>query len=158
MEFPFSPTNRLDLLNMVNTINLLVQVGLIVLLFKLYSPNLVYIGLAYLIGAVMAFGATVFFSHKIDPYLKVNIKDFRKSKVKGIMETGGWIIINEIGSLLFLEIDMIVVNKLFGAVAGGEYSIVLTWSALLRAIAAMLIGVLTPMILAYYAKERIEEL
>ena len=102
--------NRLDLLNMINAINILVQVGLIVLLFKLDSPSLVYIGLAYLIAAIVAFAVTVFFSHKINPHLKVNIKDFRRSKVKEIMGMGGWVIINQIGSLLFLQIDLIVVN------------------------------------------------
>lgn len=150
--------NRLDLQNIVNSINIIVQVGLIIILFKFDSPNLIYIGLAYLIGATAAFAVTVFFSHKINPHLKVNIKDFRRSKVKEIMEMGGWVIIDQIGALLFLQIDLIVVNKLFGAAAGGEYAIVLTWSALLRTIAGMLVGVLTPVILTYYAKERIEEL
>lgn len=150
--------NRLDLQNIVNSINILVQVGLIILLFKLYSPNLAYIGLAYLIGAIVAFAVTVFFSRKINPYLKVDLKDFRRSKVKEITEMGGWVIINQIGSLLFLQIDLIVVNKLFGAVAGGEYSIALTWSTLLRTIAGMLVGVLTPVILTYYAKGRTDEL
>jgi O-antigen/teichoic acid export membrane protein len=50
------------------------------------------------------------------------------------------------------------VNKLFGTVAGGEYSVVLTWSMMLRTIAGMLVGVLTPVILTYYAKEKIDEL
>jgi len=150
--------NRLDLQNMVNTVNILIQVGLIVLLFKLYSPNLVYIGLAYLIGAIIAFILTIIFSRKINPNLKVSIKDFRRSKVNEITAMGGWVIINQIGSLLFLQIDLIVVNKLFGTVAGGEYSIVLTWSIMLRTVAGMLVGVLTPVILTYYAKGRIDEL
>lgn len=150
--------NRLDLQNLINAVNILVQVGLIILLFKLYSPNLVYIGLAYLIGAAVALILTIVFSRKINPYLKVNIKDFRRSKVNEIMEMGGWIIINQIGALLFLQIDLIVVNKLFGTVAGGEYSVVLTWSMMLRTIAGMLMGVLTPVILTYYAKGRIDEL
>ena len=150
--------NRLDLQNLINAVNILVQVGLIILLFRLYSPNLVYIGLAYLIGAAVAFILTIVFSRKINPHLKVNIKDFRRSKVNEITGMGGWVIINQIGSLLFLQIDLIVVNKLFGTVAGGEYSIVLTWSMMLRTIAGMLVGVLTPVILTYYAKERIDEL
>ncbi|AKB63329.1 lipopolysaccharide biosynthesis protein [Methanosarcina mazei] len=150
--------NRLDLQNLVNAVNILVQVGLIILLFRFYSPSLVYIGLAYLIGASVAFILTIVFSRKINPYLKVNIKDFRRSKVNEITGMGGWVIINQIGSLLFLQIDLIVVNKLFGAVAGGEYSVVLTWSMMLRTIAGMLVGVLTPIILTYYAKERIDEL
>ena len=150
--------NRLDLQNLVNAVNILVQVGLIILLFKLYTPNLVYIGLAYLIGAASAFILTIVFSRKINPHLKVNIKDFRRSKVNEITGMGGWVIINQIGSLLFLQIDLIVVNKLFGTVAGGEYSVVLTWSMMLRTIAGMLVGVLTPVILTYYAKEKIDEL
>lgn len=150
--------NRLDLQNLVNAVNIIVQVGLIVILFKLYSPNLVYIGLAYLMGAVAALILTIIFSRKINPHLKVNIKDFRRSKVNEITVMGGWVIINQIGSLLFLQIDLIVVNKLFGTVAGGEYSVVLTWSMMLRTIAGMLVGVLTPVTLTYYAKGRINEL
>jgi len=150
--------NRLDLQNLVNAVNILVQVGLIILLFRFYSPSLVYIGLAYLIGAAAAFVLTIVFSRKINPHLKVNIKDFRRSKVNEITGMGGWVIINQIGTLLFLQIDLIVVNKLFGTVAGGEYSVVLTWSMLLRTIAGMLVGVLTPVILTYYAKKRIDEL
>lgn len=150
--------NRLDLQNLVNAVNILVQVGLIILLFRFYSPSLVYIGLAYLIGAATAFILTIVFSRKINPHLKVNIKDFRRSKVNEITGMGGWVIINQIGTLLFLQIDLIVVNKLFGTVAGGEYSVVLTWSMLLRTIAGMLVGVLTPVILTYYAKKRIDEL
>lgn len=150
--------NRLDLQNLINIINIIIQVGLIVLLFKLYSPSLVYIGLAYLIGAAIAFTVTILLSRKINPHLKINIRDLRISMVKEITGTSVWVIINQIGSLLFLQIDLIVVNKLFGTAAGGEYSIALTWSMLLRTIAGMLVGILTPIILTYYAKERIDEL
>ena len=150
--------NRLDLLNIINAINILVQVGLIILLFKLDSPNLAYIGLAYLIAAIVAFVLTIFFSHKINPHFKVNTKDFCRSKANEILEMGGWVIISQMGSLLFLQIDLIVVNKLFGTLAGGEYSIAFMWSSVLRTIAGMLISTLTPVILTYYIRDKIEEL
>ena len=146
--------NRLDLQNIINIVNTLVQVGMIILLFNIFTPSLAYIGGAYLIGAISASAVTIFFSRKINNHLKINIRDFHKSKVKEIMEMGGWVIINQIGSLLFLQIDLIVVNKLFGTLAGGEYSIVLMWSMLLRTIAGMLVGVLTPVILTYYAMDK----
>jgi O-antigen/teichoic acid export membrane protein len=69
---------------------------------------------------------------------------------------GGWLFINQIGTLLFLQIDLIVVNILFGATSAGEYAIVLTWGNQLRAIAGVLGGVLTPMILTFYAREHTE--
>ncbi|MCC4765385.1 oligosaccharide flippase family protein [Methanosarcina sp. DH1] len=150
--------NRLDLQNLVNAVNIIVQTSLIVILFKLYSPNLVYIGLAYLIGAIAALVLSIFFSRKINPHLKVNVKDFCRSKVNEITSMGGWVIIDQIGSLLYLQIDLIVVNKLFGTIAGGEYSVVLTWSTMLRAVAGMLVGVITPIIYTYYATGRINEL
>lgn len=150
--------NRLDLQNIVNAVNIIVQTGLIVILFKLDSPNLVYIGLAYFIGAASALILSIIFSRKINPHLKISVNDFSMSKVNELMSMGGWFIIDRIGSLLFLQIDLIVVNRLFGTAAGGEYSVVLTWSMMLRTVAGLLVGVFTPITLTYYAKDRINEL
>jgi membrane protein EpsK len=71
---------------------------------------------------------------------------------------GWWVIVNQVGSLLFLSIDLIVVNLIFGATMGGEYAIALQWVVLLRAIAGTLSGLLTPIVLTYYAKEQTETL
>lgn len=150
--------NRIDLQNVTYSINVVLQSGLIVIFFLLFSPNLKYIGYSYLISAIVTLFITIIFSKKVNPYLKVNIHDFKMSQVKDLGLTGGWIIIDQIGTLLLFEIDIILVNKLFGAVAGGEYSIVLMWNALIRTIAGMLAGVLTPVILTYYAHKKTEGL
>lgn len=150
--------NRLDLQNIIDSINLLVQVTLIIILFSIFSPKLSYIGLSYLLGASVAAIVTFFFSKKVNPHLKIKIKDFKASNLRNITETGGWITITQIGALLYLQIDLIVVNKIFGTAAGGEYSIVLMWSILIRGIAGILAGVLTPVILSHYANDKIEEI
>lgn len=150
--------NRLDLQNLVNAINLLVQVSTIILLFRFCSPRLDYIGIAYFIATLSSVIIEIVFSRKINPNLKVNHKDFRRSMVKTITETSTWVILDQIGALLFLQIDLIVVNKLFGTVAGGEYSLVLMWSMFLRSTAGTLVGILTPVIITYYAKGKLEEM
>lgn len=150
--------NRLDLQNIVNSVNIIIQVLLIVISFSLYSPKLSYIGYSYFIAAIATFFLTLVFSKKVNPHFKVNVHDFRISKVKDLGITGGWITIDQMGTLLLFQIDIIVVNKLFGTVAGGEYSIILMWSTLIRSAAAMLAGVLTPVILTCYAKKKFEEL
>lgn len=150
--------NRLDLQNIINSINLVLQVIFIIILFSFYSPKLSYIGYSYLIAAVIALLITILFSKKVNPYFKVNIQDFKSSRLRELMGTGGWITIDQIGSLLLFQMDIILVNKLFGTVAGGEYSIVLMWNSLIRTIAGMLSGVLTPVILTYYAQTKFEEL
>jgi membrane protein EpsK len=150
--------NRLDLQNIINSVNLVLQVIFIIISFSLHSPKLSYIGYSYLVAAVFAFLITILFSRKVNPHFKVKFQDFKSSRLKELMGTGGWITIDQIGSLLLFQMDIILVNKLFGTVAGGEYSIVLMWSALIRTIAGMLAGVLTPVILTYYAQKKFEEL
>ncbi len=71
---------------------------------------------------------------------------------------GGWVIVDKIGSLFLFQIDLIVVNLLFGATAAGEYAIALQWRILLQTIAGTISGVLVPTILTYYAQNQIETL
>lgn len=150
--------NRLDLQNIITSLNSILQLLIIIILFNLYSPRLSFIGYSYLLAAVVTLFITIIFSKKVNPHLKVDIHSFRMSQVKELSITGGWIIIDQIGTLLLLQMDLILVNKLFGVVAGGEYSIALTWSTLIMSLASMFAGILTPVILTYYAKEKFEEM
>lgn len=150
--------NRLDLQNIVNISNVLVQVGLIVLFFTLFGPSLVLVGLAYLGGAVVSSCISIIFAKRVCPNLRVSLHSFDRRRVKSLCGMGWWVVVNQIGSLLFLQVDLIVVNMIFGADAGGEYAIALQWVVLLRAVAGTLSGVLTPMVLTYYAQNRTETL
>lgn len=150
--------NRLDLQNFVNLVNLLVQTGLIVLLFALFGPDLALIGVAHLTGSAVASGLSIILAKRICPYLIVSICSFDRTKIRDLCEMGWWVAINQIGSLLFLSIDLMVVNLLFGATSAGQYAIALQWVILLRAVAEVLSGVLTPTIVSYYAHGQIEAL
>jgi membrane protein EpsK len=150
--------NRLDLLNLVNVVNVVVQVILIVSFFSLLGPSLAFVGLAFLIGAITASAIAILLSRRINPHLKIGIADFDRSRMRDLTGMGWWVIVNQVGSLLFLSIDLIVVNLIFGATMGGEYAIALQWVVLLRAIAGTLSGLLTPIVLTYYAKEQTETL
>jgi membrane protein EpsK len=148
--------NRLDYMNLVNIVNFLVQVGLIVLLFSLKGPSLEFVGIAYISGAIIASVIAVILAKRVCPHLYLSIGSFDRSKVRDLGNMGGWVFINQIGALLFLQIDLIVVNILFGATISGEYSIPLQLGNQLRTIAGVFAGVLTPIILTFYAKEHIE--
>lgn len=150
--------NRLDLLNIVNIVNLTVQVLLIVTFFSIFGSSLALVGIAYFIGGVTAAILAILLSRWINPHLRINIHHFDRSRLKDLTGMGWWVIINQFGSVLFLNIDLLVVNLLFGATKGAEYAIALQWVVLLRAIAATLAGVLTPFVLTYYAKEQTENL
>jgi len=150
--------NRLDLQNLVNLVNLLVQTGLIIFLFALFGPDLSFVGAAYLAGAVVASWVSIILARRICPNLIVSIQSFDCNKVMDLSKMGGWVAIDQLGSLLFFSIDLIVVNFLFGAKSAGEYAIAFQWVILLRAVAGVISGVLTPMIITYYALGQTETL
>jgi membrane protein EpsK len=145
--------NRLDFMNVVNIVNYLVYVGMIILLFWQNGASLIYVGGANLGGAIIASIVAIILAKRVCPHLHLCIGSFDRTRVKDLGNMGGWVLINQIGSLLFLQIDLIVVNIIFGAISAGEYSIVLQWGNQLRSIAVVFAGVLTPMILTYYARE-----
>lgn len=150
--------NRLDLQNLVNLTNLIIQTGLIILFFTLIDPDLALVGGAHLIGAVVASGVAIILAQRVCPHLRISVSSFDRGRVRDLCGMGWWVVVNNIGALLFLQIDLIVVNLLFGATSSGEYAVALQWVILLRAIAAVFSGNLTPIILSCYARKQTETL
>jgi membrane protein EpsK len=64
---------------------------------------------------------------------------------------GGWMVIDQTGTLLFLNVDLIIANKFLGSIAAGEYGSILLFSSLLRGFAATVSTVLGPNVVAKYA-------
>ena len=150
--------NRLDLLNLLNILVVIIQVSLIVVLFTTFSPQLGFIGFAYLVSSVVFLSGAIVLSKRINPHLRMDIHDFDRLRLRELTLMGWWAVVDMIGSLFFLQIDLIAVNLLFGATAAGEYAVVFVWATLLRGIAWTLAGVLSPMILTYYAKGNIDQI
>lgn len=144
--------SRFDLQNLVLASNLIVRVLLVVALFVLIAPSLEAVGLATFVAALASFGAAWFVWRRLTPELRVAPAAFDLDHLRTISGTSIWFFINQVGTLLFLNIDLVVVNILLGAEAGGRYGIVLQWPLLLRTLATTVSSVLTPTILALYAK------
>jgi len=144
--------NRLDLRNLVDISNSLVRTLLIVFFFIFLSPSLVFVGIATLFGGLISLLLGYFFFKKLTPLLKISRRYYDQMRLKEITSMGGWLIVSQIGSLLFLQIDLIVANIFLGAHDAGKYGAILQWSVLLRSMAGIIAGVLTPIILINYAK------
>lgn len=150
--------NRLDLINIVNTVNLLVQYGFVILFFSVIKPNLALVGAASFLGAVVASVLAMILAKRICPEIRFSLRCFDCRKVIELSRTGWWLIVDRIGSMLFLQVDLLLVNRFFGARMGGEYAIALQWAILIRSFAIMMAGVLTPTILIYYTRKETERM
>jgi len=144
--------NRLDYRNLVNVINLVTQLVLVVIFFKIFSPSLVYVGISYFAAALISLFVAYYLSRKVCPDLKISMSSYSLTKFREIGGIAFWVVIDAIGFMLNANIALVVVNRLFGNVAGSEYSLVILWSTLLYGISSLLTNAITPMIFNYYSK------
>ena len=150
--------NRLDLRNLILLSNILSCTFFTVFFFSVFTANLFFVSVSTVLGAVIATGASWYYWKKLTPDLSLSVSFFDKTRLQDLLTMGGWMIVNHVGTLLFLQIDLVVVNCFFGPVAGGEYATVLQWNTLIRAMSGVLAGVLGPTLMIQYAQNRYREL
>lgn len=143
--------NRFDLSNTVNIVANIVRVASVVVLFALFTPAVWHIGMGMLISAFLTLIGGITIWRYLTPMLHIRPRMFSLTTLRQLTKTGGWIVVNQVGTLLYLSIDLIAINKVIGAEAGGQYGAVMQWSTLLRGIAGMIAGVFAPTVIALYA-------
>ena len=145
--------NRFDLSNAVNIVTNIVRVAVVVLLFRMLAPASVWhVGVGMVVSGIVGIIGAMMIWRYLTPMLHIIPKMFNKVTLVQLTSTGGWLVITQIGTLLFLSIDLIVVNRLLGDKAVGNYGAVMYWSSLLRSIAGVVAGVFAPTVIALYAR------
>lgn len=144
-------SNRLDLINIINMINIIVQISAIIILFTILTPSLIIIGFSYLLGAIVAMVVTLLFYVWMNDKLSIKYNCYDGTRFREMARMGSWIIISDIGALLLVNIDLIIVNYLYGNTIGGEYAIAYQWVGLMRGLASTFISILGPIVLIAYA-------
>jgi membrane protein EpsK len=71
---------------------------------------------------------------------------------------GAWAVINFAGALLYLQIDLLVINRILGPEAGGRYAALAQWSFLIRSLGGTVAAVMGPTVLHLYARGDHDEL
>ena len=143
--------NRLDLQNIVKVIGQMSRVGIVILFFSIGIPRLWHVGIGILGATVIGFWGYVLLWSRLTPELRVRPSNFDRSRVRDLFGIGSWVMIDQMGTLLLLNAELIMVNILLGAKDAGRYGCVLQLSILLRTLAGTVAGVLTPAIHAKYA-------
>lgn len=150
--------NRFDLQNLINISGVLSKIFLVVVFFTIFSPKLWQVNLGIFSAAVVTFIASLKIGSFLLPNQEIRFKAFDYSMFKKISATGIWVLIAQFGTILLLSIDLLVANKLFGPQLSGQYASVMQWSLLLRNFAIVVAGIFGPTILAYYARNEMDQL
>jgi membrane protein EpsK len=144
--------NRLDLMQWANILRALVRVLTIVAIFTLDAPSLTAVGIGSLAGGAVAFLFAVTMWRRLTPFLSIRPQDFDRSRLRPLTSMGGWLMVNQVGFLLFSKVDLVLVNKFLGAAASGEYAVVLQLTNLVKSLMATVAGVLGPVVMLHYSR------
>lgn len=155
---PIYANNRLDISRCIDISRYLLRVIGIVAFFMVFGPALRYVGYVYLIISFFVFVTQIVIAKRLVPGLRLGVRHYDRSKIRPLMGMGGWLLVNQVGSLLFLQMDVWVCNRFVGPEAAGEYAAVLQWPTLIRHGGAIISSVVAPMVMIYYARSEIEPL
>jgi membrane protein EpsK len=150
--------HRFDLRFLVNFLALAIQIGTVIILFEFFTPNLWQAGIGIFFYSITFLIGHGLLWRKLTPKLTILFRAFNTRSLKDMLSFSAWVAINQAGSLLFLNIDLIVANLLFGATLGGKYGAVIIFPIILRTLAGTVLGVLSPIIVTLYANNDIQKL
>jgi len=151
-------TNRFEIRSMIEASAVLLRAGLILLSFRLWAPALWQVGVIFPAVALFILFADVVACRVLVPSLRLSVSYLDPGKLSDLWSTGQWLLVSQLGNLLFLNIDLVLINILLGPVASGSYAPLLQWVVLLRTLMSLVAGTLSPPIVVRYASRDIEGL
>jgi len=137
-------THRFYLLNSVKIVSRLGLIAIVAGCFVLLQPSLIFVGLGYLGMATILLFSMVILTRRLTPELSIGRRYIRWKALREVSGMGAWIVIDQVGSLLYLNTDLIVINLLLGTEPVGYYAPVLQLVLLLRVYAPALESVFAP--------------
>ncbi len=150
--------NRFDIKNVISALETFWKVIVVVLVFRVYGKNLGYVGIGTACAALSTTTLNILCWRKLTPYLKVSSQNFKFSLVRQLSAIGGWTALNQIGGILFLSMDLVVLNLVLGSKAAGIYGALQTWSMVIRTMAGYMSNTFGAMFVKLFADQDIEAL
>jgi membrane protein EpsK len=136
--------NRLDLLSGASLARTICFLAAIVALFSIVPASLTTYGAAMLGGSMLI----CFLHARIHKYLLPGIEIskhwYDRKILKGIVSLGGWMTVNQIGALLFLQTDLLVANRMLGVTMAGQLAAISVIPLQLRVLAGLFSGLFGP--------------
>ena len=150
--------NRIDLMNTVKITQVALQIVLILVFFSFVSDSVGFVGLAYLLAAVVYAVFGYLMARHVCPDLRVRRGMFDKTRFREIATVGGWGLVNSLGNLLFIQASLLIVNLLMGAEQGGYFGTIVTLISAVSALVDTLASIFAPIIYQLYSEGRVEKM
>ncbi|MGX1743791.1 lipopolysaccharide biosynthesis protein [Bosea sp. NPDC055353] len=144
-------THRFDIRNAIRSAVALSRVGIVALCFYVWPASLMHVGLGMFASALLGLGGCVIAWHRLTPQLRLRLTDVDSHHFRPLLNIGAWSAVNTAGMLLLMQVDLIIVNALFGSTMTGRYGALLAFAVLMHTLAEVVTPIFSPMIMARYA-------
>lgn len=150
--------NRLELSSIRQIIGNILRAVLIMLLFGCFPAHLWYFGISGVIITLFVSITDFKFCKYLTPEFRLSHHNYDWSKVKELLKSGVWNMINRLGGIMGQGFDMVIANVCISATAMGVFSITKSIPVLLLGFFGMIAGVFAPLFTQLWAQHRKEEL
>lgn len=144
-------THRFDLRNLVRSFTAISRVAVVVVAFRIWSPSLWPVAAGFVLSACIGLTGDVLVWKKLAPELHVAWRDVDRHRFRALFGLSSWATIDQLGFLLLTQVNLVIVNAMFGAATTGRYGALLLLSGLIAMMTASLSEVIRPAIMARYA-------
>ena len=149
--------NRLDLDEFVNISRTALRATLYLAAFSFLEPALRWVGYIELVVSLYALVCQIAIWHRITPFLRLQLSKISLGKIRPIIAMSLWGIVDTIGALLFLRVNVWLANRFISAEAGGDYGAIQQWDLLFRNAAGVVAMVISPMVVICYAQKQFDK-
>jgi O-antigen/teichoic acid export membrane protein len=146
--------HRFDLMNSVKISGRLLRVALLVVCFA----SLEYVGWSYCVMGVTLLAGSMWLKSRLAPQLHIRLSSYRWTAFREMAPMGGWMTVNQIGALLYLSTQLVVINILLGSEEGGRYGPLVLLVSLLSMLGSAVANVFTPIAYEYIAQKQMDAL
>lgn len=151
--------NRIDISSFWSMITEFIRVGLILLLFWILKPTIVFMSLSALLASVVSIFVNFHYKRVLIPEIKFSPRKYYSfSKVRELVSSGIWNSVNMLSNIMTVHVDLLITNIFINAATVGDYSIAKTIPGVLSHASGVISTTFTPHFNILYAKGQIREL
>jgi O-antigen/teichoic acid export membrane protein len=144
--------NRFDVRSAIGVIGTIVRVGGTWAALAHLGPDPRYVGAGILAASATSAALSVFAWRGLLPGVRLRPRDVSADALRAFLRTGGWTLVLQLGTVLFLNVDVVLVNRALGVREGALYSLAGTWTTVLVSLSAVIGGVFGPGTIAAWAR------
>lgn len=151
--------NKLDMQASRTVISNFIRVAIILILFWLLHPSIVYMSISAVIASIYVAVCNIKFKKKLLPELSCSLKRyFSFSKLKTMLSSGLWNSLTQLSHVLLTQLDLVITNIFIGAAATADFSIAKTAPILILSLLTVISNAFGPQFNILFAQEKYEQL